>query len=312
MNFEQRCQLLTDLGSSFGKEYEYRTNKETGERGPHDVDLFTSILLPLTPAEWCDMCMREGQNYLGGCCGNMSAMQDIINGIFRDSGYVSCRDLEEFAEHAAHHDSFTDVPFDQLPLSLEEFAPVMKREWANYSPWDKIACIWHIVRDHYGPAMPHGYGDHMSELEKSITVLSRGLTYLSFARVFNRSEEKKEPTTQAKADRAAFMNRLLPCLKVLNDHVHELNPGPVEGFALIDKQTGPDAIASNGYGLCVYSTMAEVKKILKQWKKNDEEFKEEGRNYSGRQKTIDEKIGVRKVRISVENGIEFLEEECKV
>jgi len=90
VDFKQRCVLLTAFGCEINQEHEYRTDKETGARAEHNVNLFRNILLPFTAQEWCSICMREGEDYLGGCCGNMSAMQDIIQEVFRNSGFISC------------------------------------------------------------------------------------------------------------------------------------------------------------------------------------------------------------------------------
>ena len=170
--------------------------------------------------------------------------------------------------------------------------------------WDKIACIWHIVKGHYSAEIPCAYGAHMSELEQAASILSKSLTYLSFDRLLLRTGSASQiPDSQAKANRATLMYRLMPALKTLNDHIDQLDLGPVEGFALIDLEVGPDAIARNGYGYCVYSTEEEVEKILNHWKQEDELYKDEGTRY--RRGKSEERLSIRKVRISKEGGIEF-------
>src|ERR1035437_7587895 len=93
-------------------------------KGRHPEPLLGTILatyLPLSPAEWCSLAMREGENYVGGCCGNMSALQDVINGVFRDSGTVNSATLLSIAELALDHDVFEEFS----PLSDEEFSTLI-------------------------------------------------------------------------------------------------------------------------------------------------------------------------------------------
>lgn len=72
----------------------------------------TSVFLPLTPEEWCECCMREGAHYVGGCCGNMSYAQDMLNSFFRDGGWVDPRKLARYIETMRSHDGFCkeDLP----------------------------------------------------------------------------------------------------------------------------------------------------------------------------------------------------------
>lgn len=314
MDFATRAALLESLGIRFGRAYEYRTDKNTNKRDRHDVDLFTNILLPFNPNEWCSIAMNAGDHYIGGCCGNLSVLQDEISGIFREGGWVSCRDLEKIAEIATNHYPISNICFDKMAIqgeeekSLDDFVAMMKGVWSSFSPWDKIACIWHMVKDYFGPAIPHGYGRHMSELEKSISVLSRSLTYLSFERVFRPKDENSicAPEDQEKANRAILLARVLPALKTLNEEIDQLDLGSIEGYALIDKEVGPEEVAKNGFGYCIFATENEAKKLFRQWKRESNAYQDEGRNYRNLSKPLEERIGIRKVRVSKENGIEFL------
>ncbi len=87
----------------------------------------------------------------------------------------------------------------------------------------------------------------------------------------------------------------------MNERIDELQLGSVEGFAIIDKEKGPDAVASNGYGHCIYATRGEVDAMFALWRKEDSAYKEGDRIH------IDQRMGVRPVRVTVEKGIEFLD-----
>ena len=305
MQFDQAVALLKAFEIDFSVKQEWRG--EVGpDRGPHDLKLFTAVKLPFDPETWVHLCTTEGEYYVGGCCGTTSHIQDKINHIFRmESGWVSVKDLESLAVSWMGHDGadslFTEPGwkevFKAMPWDLpEKFDPTLE----DGEPWTLMALIWHIVKDCYEPDVPGAYGNHMSELDKAVSMLSRAFSSLSWTRLFNKHEdEDKEPTTPFRGNRALMLSRLLPALATFNDQLSTLDLGDVEGFGLFDLEG--DEIASNGYGLCVYETLAEAEKMMAQWREADDEYEDE----NDKRKPIDQRIEVRPVRITKEGGIEW-------
>jgi len=188
MNFKDKLKLLESLGSKVSREYEYRTNKKTGKRNRVELNVINSVFIPLAAEEWCSIAMNDGDNYLGGCCGTMSAIQDIISGAFRfGSGHIKTKDLVELAGLALTHDPFTKhVGFE--PVSLDDKAAEFKDNWKNYSPWDKIACLWQIVREccvvETAGAPPCKNDEADGGLKGALFVLNRTIQYFDFAHFF--------------------------------------------------------------------------------------------------------------------------------
>ena len=87
MSFNQRRALLKALGVRFHQASEYRG--ECPNRKEVTLPLFRSVLLPLTATEWCDLCQREGPGYVGGCCSQMSYLQDRMDHIFGEKTYIA-------------------------------------------------------------------------------------------------------------------------------------------------------------------------------------------------------------------------------
>lgn len=294
--FESREGLLKELGIRYSVEQEYRPKNPP--RSPHPIRVFKGVDLPLTPEDWCQLCMVEGDYYVGGCCGAMSHLQDLVNHVFRfDSGWITTDRLEEMALCIIDHGDFAGIPFE-TDKPVEDLVAEAKANWDECDPWDRIALCWHLVKDHHAPEIPRAYGNHLSEIDKSIATLSHGLSALSWDHLF---KDKQPPNSQRRVNRTHLLHRMLPALKTLVEGVRDLDYGPVDGFALIDKEKGDEAIATNGYGLCIVETQEEVDKLLGLWKRQQEEYEVQER------KDIDSVIGVRRVRVSLENGVEFLQ-----
>lgn len=101
-----------------------------------------------------------------------------------------------------------------------------------------------------------------------------------------------------------------PGLRTIYMKISELVPEPVEGWALIDRDAGDGKIAENGTGLCVFATRADCERLIKLWEQTAEEHEDEActpRRLRERD-PIRERMGIRPVRISVEGGVEFLDD----
>jgi hypothetical protein len=252
--------------------------------------------------------MNDGDHYLGGCCGAMSALQDAIEGVFRfESGWAKCRDLAQMAGIIANHDDVgAKVPWNDLPKPIDELVVDLKLgpsglAFDDLSPWEKIALCWHLVRDHYSPEVPHAIHKNVAPLDAAIRILARSLEYFSLGHFFVPEGQDSEET-QIEASKLIVLARLLPALKTVNEHIHELGVKPIEGFALVDREQGPDAVCSNGYGYCVLATRAEADELFRLWVEQAEQYQEDERK-----KHLHDHIGIRPVRVTREKGIEFLD-----
>jgi len=302
--FENRVKMLEELEVKFQVDYEYRGEPGNG-RERYDLQIFTNVRPPFSPEVWCHLFMSEGDYYMGGCCGSMSHVQDdLCHAIRFEAGWFQLTVLAEIAEQMIIHDGeeSTDeenkLCFHHLPKgeTLEQVVAQAKSSLKN--PWSWLALIWHITKDFYGPKRPHAFVT--SELEQATSLLGSAFTELSLERLFEKSPVRLPPG-QHKANRAMLLYRVLPAWKTLSEKIMELDLGSLEGLALIEKEKGPEAICNNGHGLCIYETQDEVDNLFKLWRQQDDEHKEP------RAKPIDECFVVRKVRVSAEKGVEFLD-----
>lgn len=328
MTFQETIGYLDALGVEYNRDYDYG-KQGTEERHHFEVDVIKSVRLPLTDSEWCDVCSRER---VGGCCGTMGSAQGIIDYAFNSGGWIQGQDFDRLAQLFIGHDEDErcDYTFKKLSKPISEAVDIARVAWNRTNPgpdepclgaWEKIALVWHIAKDVISPEIPWAYRKHMSPLESAISMLAKGFQSLSFERIFDPpSDDKLDPNlqrapadpdferekaAQKKAQRALTLARILPALGVVNAEIDQMDLGPLEGFALIDKEQGPDAIAANSFGLCIYAVREDAERLIGQWRKQEKEYEERNE----RVKPIDERIGIRRVRVSKEHGIEFLDGE---
>ena len=284
---------LDDLGIKYNTAYQ-------------DDSKISNILIPFTPRQWFELCTRDGECYIGGCCGQTGYLQDILNSWFRDSGWASGKDLWEFCNSMASHDGTED--FDSgylrehgLKRTIKDYKKYREgmKEWAEegqiFDPWIILGVIWKLAKDHLYLERPPRRGRKLSDLDDAVRVIAASCQSLSWAGWFKRDGEK-EPDAQARSARALMMYRLYPALKTFNERVQEYDMGAVDGFAICIPSEGDeeDEIATNGFGLCVYETTAKAQKMIDDWKSNREDDEE----------YID-RLKIRPVRVTVEDGLAF-------
>jgi len=299
MTFQDRSTLLDKYGIKWTQDQEWRG--EVGpNRKPHPIEVFQRVLLPLSPVEWLSCCMSDGSNYVGGCCGAMSALQDRLNHIFRfDSGWASGRELAEMAQIIIEHGDFEGfIPWDK---TADNFIPVDKlRVNTQYlNPWDKISLCWHLIDGFYSAEVPHASHPDRTELQRSTYVLGNAMHYLSMCNLFE-NNPIKAPDSQERANRATLLARVLPALKLLNDNIDQLDLGPVKGWALIDTNQGPDEVATNGFGYCIYAERTEAETLYQTWVREAEEYEE-----IERKQHLADHLKIRPVQVTAQDGIQF-------
>ncbi len=311
--FDKATELLKKLGVKWGVKSEYRGKVGEG-REEYKLPILSTVHIHFTADEWCHMASSEGAEYIGGCCGQTSNAQDILCHIFRMSPHwIPISDLEELALSLHGHDGvleFPEVSFEGLDIPIEEVVERIERgepKWEELSCWSRLALVWHIVRDAYEPREPHGRSKNIQEdedtvgsadLDYAVFVAQRMLQSFSFDRFFAKN---KRTDSQSQASRTIRLYRLIPYLNTIHDKIGELYSGPLEGYALWDLEN--DEVASNGFGPCVFHTEDECNELIDQWERTAEEY-EDGMNQ--KKKGVRDRLGIRKVRITKEKGLELI------
>jgi hypothetical protein len=328
IEFADAKALFDQCGIDYGLEYEYRGKGE--ERKSHSVEVFSDVRLPLTARDWVRLCMREPEPYLpagqmddgtplyerseymGGCCGNMGAVQDRVNGWFRDGGRVSAAQLVGVGEAMRDHDDDDGDEFsDKVTLAqLKEAADQFKNP-EKMRAWQKIGFCYQLVKHCYGAKLPSAARDHIEPMEEALNVVSGIASALRWDRIFGRNEAD---LVKHKATRIRALQEFGPAIKLLHEKFQDMVPEAIEGWAFVDLEAAEDRvgtwdqIATMRSGLAILASKEEAEELLSIWRENDKEFKEEGRR-GLREKTVDERVALRPVRVSMEEGLVFLDRD---
>jgi hypothetical protein len=266
-----------------------------------DPSRVSCVFLNLSPQDWCQIAMCEGEDYIGGCCGTASAMQDIVNGIFRKGGYADADDLYTLGEYAKNHpDGFEDWG---KKLSQEEFDA--RCGWSNLGAWDKITLCWHAVRDKIKPNS-HNIEPIIQENRpdlderREIDELSRAIHYLRYSKsgLFKPQEDK----SQHVANDLLVFAKLYPSTKKLLAKL-EADNTTWSGFAIVEKAR-PEVITHNGYGACLYNQEADAREVIRLWDR-DERYEKKEREKPLPKDRLSQRVLVRPVTVSVKGGTVF-------
>lgn len=304
--FDKATELLKKLGVKYGTEHEYRGKPGEG-RESYDLPLLNSVTLPFDADDWCHMASSDGEEYIGGCCGQSSHAQDILCHIFRmNPKWIPIRELEELAFTLEGHDGVQEFPvvsFDGIDIPVEEAVAKIESgevKWNEMWRWSRLALVWHIVKCAYNTREVQGYSkERRNDLENAIFVSQRILQSFSLDKFFAKNEKTD---SQTQASRTLRLYKLLPSLEIVHKKVEELYDGPLEGYALWDLKN--DTVATNGFGPCVFYTEEKCNELLDQWEQNADEY-EDGMNQ--KKKNIRDRLGVRKIRITKEDGLELVD-----
>jgi hypothetical protein len=318
MDFAAAANYLETLGVSFYTEYEYRGEPGKG-REPVSLPFFTKVDPCLRPLDWYHIASREGDSYIGGCCGNYSAIQDIVCGWFRmEARSVPIQELSEVADGMNRHDGqssyFAQEPWEwdvwgnagAKVTDWDSLVAFLKEEndegtnWIALAPWYKLSVIWHLVKDNWVPPQPGAIRRDYGEVDEAIAIVDSIATGISWHRTFSDLSEGSV-TPQDQLQRAEALARFIPALRVLTDNIERLDLGDFEGVVLIDLEKGEEAICQNGYGYCVYGQRAEADRIVGIWKKNWEARED------AKKAPIEERFALRTIRVSMKlpRGFEF-------
>jgi hypothetical protein len=219
----------------------------------------TEVWLPLTFVEWGHLCMRDGEYYLGGCCGNLSSAQDILNAVFRDSGMIKSYLFRALVDLTLGHEGFGDLKDE----SLRELESLEKFEGEH--PFRKIAAVWQVVKNElaadYSNDYPHE--NPITEEHQAAFDLSNNLSTISWGRFFGDDKcdaQRSRSRTVARAKVLASMKTLYAFLQGKEE--------PLPGYGIRSRET--KECARNGFGLCLYESREKAQETLDLWARGAE------------------------------------------
>lgn len=227
-------------------------------------DTVISVFIPFTPAQWVAGCSREGSMYLGGCCGTLGYVQDVLNNIFRDGGFVDNPDFYSLGQQIISHGDFEAFS----PMDDDKFLAYIDN-WDNLDMWEQLGIIYNGVVNVLKPRDYDLKADNKSidELNEDDVIrrFYRLISYLDFADLFTEDTMPEEIKSQHEATKLLQRAKLLPLTKKLLEFL-EASSIDFNGYAIIDIDTNNIySMASDGD--CLYTTTEAAQTVINQWTK---------------------------------------------
>lgn len=236
----------------------------------------TNVLLPLTPSEWFESCTRDGEFYMGGCCGSMSYAQDILNSFFRDNGWAAVRDLAQYVETMRSHDGFSKEDLHD-PQGEEKHHPIAR-----------IIAVWDLIFPDIKPAattlLEAPRPAEFSDAKEALYALTRGAWALSWSLRFSAPDDD----LHTKVDTIFNLMKVIPAFNTLTKKLNDLIPEPIRGFAIYSK----GALMETSRGFAIYDSEEKAEEVLSYW--------------CGKEDVLRENFEIRHILLSVEKGIQEL------
>ncbi len=254
MSLEQ----LDKLGVDYHRTTKWVGEPRTPSRKCVELDEVKSVQLPLTPEEWCCMCMREGDDYMGSCCGNMGVMQDILNSVFRDSGWTDASSFRRIADACINHDGFDEFSDEKM---LED---ALEKGLKNRRPWEKVGIVWQAVQDVLiveNKELPSQ--EDLNSLDGAIRIASKHIALVRWKNFWN-----KDPNDGGQSNCLYKMDlaTLLSALRTIYDKLEEQKLDTIEGFGIRNKDSN---VGMNYFRAFVFEDEAKAKEVLKVLEKNE-------------------------------------------
>jgi hypothetical protein len=245
------------------------------------------VSFPLSPEEWCEIGMNEGEHYIGQCCAHTSAMQDMVSSIFRDGGWVRSWDFRALARLAIHHDgfeAFEDKNLLETTTALE-----------NLDPWARIGVVYQAVQDELALDTVFVHKDDVSAVEDALGILDKTLWNLRMARMFSTNHDDHDVEygalrgAQRHANIQYNMLQALPAFRTVHNYLEEtVADNPFHGFAVREK--GSSEILTNMNGTCIFPSEDRAKELVELFREHDERHDD---------------LEVAPVTVTVTNGLEW-------
>jgi hypothetical protein len=294
-----RVKAIMDLGVAvhFDDEWVHGEGSAYPRHPVVMLDRVTSVRAPFTDTDWVGIAQREGDHYVGGCCGNMSALQDHINGVFRDDGAIDAGEFRRIAHYARGHEGFEDWE----PVDDEQFDVRMERMRKNgmdaFSPWSKLGMVFLAVEDYLEPPPSMDLPSLETPREKErddthvVKTAADALQYMAYEWLFG-DDDQLSHEAQRKLARA----KLLPTLREL---VAKIEQAGVEfdGFALVAEDSGE--VYTDRHGPCIYTDRESAEATVREWEKHT---REEDRMNANHEKHDMERLGRLALRVAEGNA----------
>ena len=266
------------------------------EYGPARSRFVNNVCIPWTPAQWVGILHREGE-WLGTCCGTISAIRDNLMQLLADGGWVSMRNLSEVIDLMKTHDGF-----------MEWFEPgFTPDEESLTNPLYLLVRVWNVVKDRRWASWMDLPPKLTPERRRETCgrTLENALRMYGYVQMFHSSGDHPDKEAQRPAlfrhqrDEQITLSRVVPALREFTESLKWKMCIPIEGVAIVRRDDREVVLDTRG-GPAIYLDEAEANETIVFWCTNDQK----GRDDEPSPKPED--FELRPVTVSMNAGVEFV------
>lgn len=267
---------------------------------PSQVDFGWSL------EDWASLTRREGYDYVGGCCGAMSCVQDIVNQWWRANDFIRINEIYEVVRAMNQHEGGdkTDSLWQYaLTSQVPDTITKLLNSKSELEPWDRVALAWHMLKDFVDLTYDlSGPREDRTEVEQAVATLSQSAHYLHLCSLFRNNDSTEAQRLNDRANTILQVARMRPLLMTVLSNLEHLAGDPVDGFAIEEKcadftENQKWAICHNTFGIAVFPTEEEAANILRTSQESREQYSKEPRQ-----------LRVKQVRIESDGTIHYKDE----
>jgi len=161
-----------------------------------------------------------------------------------------------------------------------------KESDAENEPIGRIIKLWHRIQP-VAELRLHVHASDPEDIHDAAHILFSGAAEISWQNLACNSGSHHDLIARTKT-----LRQMLPAIRTVYNHLLELDLGTATGIAICDKESGePIEIARGGWA--IYQGEKMCKEVIRHWKYNDPE--------------IESKVVLRPCKVSVQKGIEGVE-----
>lgn len=202
------------------------------------------------------------------CCANISTIRNVLVAALREDGVFSVEEMERIVVNMDGHD------------------------WEENHPVSKIKQVYKALLSHLEPRTVSSVSQDSVQGAASRVWFDE---IWKFCSSYSRDSMFHEwgKTAQDRATHNKRLYDIMPTVRALYKFLDKTKFGPAEGFAIVRKATN-ELYEFYDRGLALFRNQEEADKCLERW-------------MATKQVPVGD-VEIRKVRISLENGVEFIEE----
>lgn len=254
------------------------------------------LQIPWTPEQWVGVIHREGQ-WLGVCCGVVSAIRDHLMSALANGGWVSPQDLENIIKLMKSHDGFDEWFLPEFVLDDDTLA----------NPLYLLVRMWDAVKDRRWASWVDVPEKRSMLLRQELAgeTLEGALRWFNVVELYQNcrgtrrqdtdeeQESSRNSTSRYLVRSELALARVLPALAAFTNSLKWRTAFPIDGFAIVRKDDR-DVVVETPDGHAIYGTDDEALDVVGFWCTNDQDNAPKVDDFE-----------IRPVEVSAQRGIVF-------